>query len=112
MVLRGTNRTDLVGVPPTTEANRPEQGTAAANERSLAAVPIQRPPMPTGPVSRPSERPGEPVTAGLPVGAGPTAAPLPSRNDVTMAKMVGLLKASGDPQLAILIGRLRRSRGI
>ncbi len=57
------------------EATRPEQGTAAANERALEALPMQQAPpvMPgaRGPLTRPTERPNEPITAGLSTGPGP-----------------------------------------
>jgi hypothetical protein len=63
----------VTDVPPTTEANRPEHGTQAANERALSVVPMPQgtPPGGRGPLTRPTERPGEPITAGLAVGPGP-----------------------------------------
>lgn len=54
------------------EATAPEHGTKAANERALAALPAQPPPVPgaRGPLTRPTERPNEPITAGLATGPG------------------------------------------
>lgn len=94
------------------EATAAPQGTAAANERALAAVPLATPtvPVPRGPVNRPTDRPLEPVQAGLPVGPGGSGIPLPDRNDKTMAQLDGLLRVSQDPALAVMVGRLKAAR--
>lgn len=77
-----TNRTDLnrerVALP------TPDTGTygeAAAQRRGLQAVPAGVPKLP--PFNRPTEFPNEPITAGMPRGAGPgpeALANLPSAN--------------------------------
>lgn len=103
----GQNRTDLVAQPPL-EANAPEYGRKAADQRAQAALPMMS--RPIGPVDRPTERPGEPVTAGLPVGPGPGGMPPPPRDDVVMARLRGLVQASQDPRLAVLVGKLQASR--
>ncbi len=74
------------------EATAPEQGTAAANERALAALPLgQSQPMAPGargPLTRPTERPDEPVTAGLSTGAGPGPAFASSLTDLDRVKAI------------------------
>ncbi len=72
------------------EATRPEQGTDAANERALEALPMQQTPpvMPgaRGPLTRPTERPNEPITAGLSTGPGP--GPSQSLTDLDRIKAI------------------------
>lgn len=97
------NRTDLISRRPG-DLPSDAHGEKAAREARASALPA-------GPVSRPpvlgaSGRPSEPVTAGLPIGAGPPARPLPSRRDTTVAQLQALARESGDPRVAILLGRL------
>lgn len=80
------NRTDLNGgkVP---MAAAPNQTYGKAGEQLAAqrAVPVAAPPAPAapagplpgsfGPLTRPTERPSEPLTAGAPFGAGPSTLP-------------------------------------
>ena len=67
--------TDTAGTPalPPVAATAPEQGTQAANARAMAAVPM---PGQRGSMMRPTERPNEPVTAGLSTGPGPGPGPM------------------------------------
>lgn len=63
-----SNRTDLN--QPVRTGPSQEYGERAALERQQQAMPLpQRRSVP--PINRPTERPNEPVTAGLPVGPGP-----------------------------------------
>lgn len=69
-------RTDLNqagGGPPKARFTGQPYGVAAAQERAQDAVPTGPPPPIPGasPLHSPSARPGEPVTAGAPVGPGP-----------------------------------------
>jgi hypothetical protein len=70
-------------------------------------------PAPRGPFDRPTERPGEPVTAGLPVGPGPGPEALGMAPPITagagnLAAVLGqLASASGDSNLAMLAQRAR-----
>lgn len=65
----------MAGVPqvPAT-ARRPQYGDQARMDRMQQAIPVDAAPTDAAPppaLLRPSERPGEPVTAGIPMGAGP-----------------------------------------
>lgn len=100
------NRTDLLTPDPSRPPGDPTAGTygqGVARQGASAGLPAAKRPDVLGPTTRP----GEPVTAGLPIGPGPTAIPLPSRNDKVLAELQALVMASGDPQLAILVGRLQ-----
>lgn len=75
-----SNRTDLNGTVPVMAAPDQPYGEAGAQRAAQQAVPLRgAPPVPRPPVTPdqvpnlldPTARPGEPVTAGLPVGAGP-----------------------------------------
>lgn len=110
-----SNRSDL---------NRPgvgqTYGTASAQQSAMSAVPISAPsagvPMPAqapavpqpgsgGPFNRPSERPGEPVTAGLPLGPGPGPEALGTdlRDTPAVAELRALYAMFPDPDLADLL---------
>ena len=70
------NRSDLRNVkPPMQAAPGQGYGEAKAQMDAQRAVPVAPPPPPQPadlpPLTRPSERPNEPVTAGLPIGPGP-----------------------------------------
>lgn len=67
------NRVDLSTVkPPMVAAPGQAYGEAGAQLEAQRAVPMGPPPLPDlPPFSRSTERPDEPVTAGLPVGPGP-----------------------------------------
>lgn len=64
------NRSDLQGAQPVTAATGQAYGQAGAQRAAQQAIPLPGPGE-LGPFDRPTERPQEPVTAGLPVGAGP-----------------------------------------
>jgi hypothetical protein len=77
------NRTDLqnaVKKMPVTAAPGQTYGEAGAQRAAQKAVPMgapQAPPMQVTPLSAPTERPNEPITAGNPLGAGPGMESLP-----------------------------------
>jgi hypothetical protein len=102
----GANRTDLIGDPSRAPGAPARDTQGQGVVRQEAAVGLPTPGRPD--VFGPSTRPNEPVTAGLPIGAGPSARPLPGRGDSVLAELEGLVLASGDPQLAILVARLQR----
>lgn len=68
------------------------------------------------PLSAGSGRPGEPVTAGLPVGAGPGPEVLPGslfpqRSNAAIDQLQLLADITGDPYLATLLQRARGGAG-
>lgn len=66
-----------------------------------------------GPLDRPTERPGEPLTAGAPVGPGPNTLPLPSTPD-PMLTTIAALNSLGDalhPMLRGVVRDLQASQG-
>lgn len=68
------NRTDLQGAQPVRAATGQPYGQAQAQQQAQRAVPLPQQefvPPNFGAFDRPTEMPHEPVTAGLPVGAGP-----------------------------------------
>lgn len=62
-------RSDLNALPVRTATGQ-TYGQAGAQQAAQSAVPMA-PPRPTTPLGAPTTRPNEPVTAGLPTGAGP-----------------------------------------
>lgn len=87
-----SNRTDLnnpVKKLPITAATGQTYGEAGAQRQAQKAVPMgapqppqaaqqqQRQPLPVTPLTAPTERPDEPITAGNPLGAGPGMDVLP-----------------------------------
>lgn len=99
------NRTDLMDssrLPG--EAAAGTQGEATELAETVRGTPSPRPAR--LPVVRKSERPDEPVTAGLPIGPGPSGAGLPSRGVSTVDIYRALVRRTRDPQLAILLGRM------
>lgn len=85
----------------------------AAAPPAAPSQPMVRPPGASGPFDRPTERPREPVTAGLPVGPGPGPEALGLGPPITagagnLAVVLGqLASASGDSNLAMLAQRAR-----
>lgn len=66
-----------------------------------------------GAFGRPTERPGEPLTAGAPVGPGPNATPLPSAPDPFLAT-IAALNSLGDtlhPMLRGVVTQLQAAQG-
>ena len=83
------NRTDLASDP------NMDKNTAATG--GLDSAPPPGPPMRTPDdspmLTDPSQRPGEPITAGLPIGAGPGPAPDPRQSETRdMKKWLPLLE--------------------
>lgn len=89
------NRTDLNTSLPKTAAPGQTYGSGVAQMRAQSAMPMGAQPTPApaplsappgqppvqpgqfGPLDRPTDRPGEPLTAGAPVGPGPNSMSLP-----------------------------------
>ena len=101
------NRTDLLDSS-RLPGETPAGSSGQVAKREALAPQRQVPPPVRGQGTR---RPNEPVTAGLPIGAGPGPTPLPSRGDQTIDRYRALLSASRDPVLAMLVGRLREANG-
>jgi hypothetical protein len=71
-------------------------------------MPMQRtPPLP---LSAPTQRPDEPVTAGAPVGAGPNVLPGPDANAAGYQSALGLVQqaAATSPEASALLQRLQQ----
>lgn len=108
------NRSDL-----NKPASADVYGDRVARERRMEAVPLQRaaPPTPQGmqgpaapmPFDRPSERPMEPVTAGLPTGAGPGPEVLGLR-DGPADELRAIYLATGSEAIRELIEAMEEGR--
>lgn len=97
------NRTDL-----TAQAVRtaPSQSYGQATEQAAAqqAIPLPQAPEPgASAFHRPSERPAEPLTAGMPMGAGPGPSITQQAFDPIAETLSAAYKAQPSPQLAALI---------
>lgn len=98
-------------------ARRPQYGDQAAQAQATAAVPVGPAPGDAPPpLMRPSERPGEPVTAGAPVGAGPgpealagAAIPAGSRLDLAL-QVRAIASRYPNPNLLALLADLEGGR--
>lgn len=129
-----SNRTDLNQpnrLPPTAATGQP-YGQAKAQLDAQQAIPLQSgPSLPTPPPAaapdvpyqlpqagdflRPTERPDEPVTAGVPVGPGPGPEALSIRDDQGLTDILGYLPAleilasqpGSSQQLRTLVRRIR-----
>jgi len=121
------NRTDLTNPPNPGQARFKGQpyGAASEQEQAQAVVPPQPPPGPPGappaagppPIppgglgafNRPTDRPGEPLTSGLPMGpgAGPEALGLTSRNDPVSMQLRALYQQFPIPELADLLDEIQ-----
>ena len=97
------NRTDLMD--PSRQAGEPPADQYGQGGRPTA-VPQRRREIP----NMLTERPSEPVQAGLPSGPGPGPSGL-RRSDKTLTELQALVSESGDPQLAVLVGRIAGRRG-
>ena len=75
-----SNRTDMNqnqgSTQPIAAAPNQPYGVASAQKAAQRTVPLPVAAAPIKPFSRPTERPNEPVTAGLPVGEGSNLSPL------------------------------------
>jgi len=131
------NRSDLRTVKPATPTGQPYGANKAISDSAAAlppgAAPAGAPPMPQGAPSagpmpgdsgdfmRPTERPNEPITAGLSVGpgAGPEAlTTIPTQDDddvdlVALAQYLPTLELMANSSTATSAGRnlVRRIRG-
>jgi hypothetical protein len=131
------NRTDLPGkpLPVTTVPNQP-YGVAGQQQAAQAALPMAGAPQPPpgtqtqlpadaqpqvpmpgaapgsfGAFTRPTERPGEPPTAGLPIGAGPGPNPLLQPPDSTIVLLNSLANAPGaSPEVQALAAYVNTGR--
>lgn len=116
------NRSDLAAQPVKTAPGQ-VYGAQAAQARAQQAVPLptsppaQAPapqPMPTPPdpgmLHAPTARPGEPVTAGLPIGAGPGPEALPGGlpQDQVLANMYRAFQMAPSDGLRALIAQTER----
>ena len=75
---------------------------------SAAPAPAPAPVMPgsLGPLNRPTERPGEPITAGASFGPGPTPGTqfvVPRESDPVLNELRGLYQAYPSPELADML---------
>jgi hypothetical protein len=117
-----TNRSDLNAQPVRTAPGQP-YGQAVAQQRAQQAIPlpatppVQASPAPAVPpdpgmLHAPSARPGEPVTAGLPVGAGPGPEALGTipQNDQILSNLYAAYRANPTEGLRALIEQTERMR--
>ena len=105
---------------PSSPASGPSGGGAGVPPGNGVAVPQQLPPnpyeiaagIPAGPPSlgAPTQRPFEPLTAGLATGPGPGPEILPGNGDRVATVYEKLAAATGDPRIAELAARARVSR--
>lgn len=115
------NRSDLNEAAPSKQ-----YGSRAAQERSMAAVPVAPPPSSGGllppatgggaqllPFDRPTERPHEPLTSGLSQGPGPGPEVLAmQRPDVLVMGLASLNQITNpDPDTKRLIDQLQATIG-
>ena len=108
-----SNRTDLSGVkpPPVTAAPGQPYGVAGAQIAAQQAVPVAPPPTTVTPqdlppLSRPTDRPNEPVTAGMPIGPGPGPEVLPPLGNDNLNFLRGIYTQFPDEQVRDLIEAL------
>lgn len=81
---------------------QPPGAPAPADQNQLAQA-VQNYQAPTGNLLAPSQRPSEPVTAGLPSGPGPGPGVLPTGPDVVGAQLRALYAVSPSPDILRLI---------
>lgn len=116
------NRSDLTAQPVRTAPSQ-EYGQGVAQQNAQKALPLAQvssvaaaPPSQVNPVpdpgmlSAPTSRPGEPVTAGLPIGAGP--GPGPGQGDNVLADLQRVYAFSGAEEVRQIIERLQHERGL
>lgn len=96
-------RVDLSTVkPPIAAAPGQAYGKAKEQIDAQKAVPIQAPP-PLAPLDRPTDRPDEPLTAGMPIGAGPGPEVLPAFGDDSLTHLRAIFTRFPDPHLRELL---------
>lgn len=99
------SRTDLNAVKPLTPRAAPGQtyGAATAQVAAQEAVPMAAAPEPLAPLNRPSERPTEPVTAGMNMGPGPGSEAIPDFGDDAMTTLRAIYSRYPTEELRALI---------
>lgn len=113
------NRSDLnTAAPPgtaATPAHGPDPfGNQAAAQRAQQIIPVQPPPQPGsfGALDRPSERPGEPITEGMAMGAGrgPEVLPVPIGENRVVDELRAIFAVNPTPALAEMLRRAQMRR--
>lgn len=101
-----SNRTDLNSGPRIDALRGQPYGEAGAQIASQQALPMAPPPIP---LTAPTNRPNEPIQAGLPIGPGPgpEAAAIPSPDPVEMT-LRGLYEMYPNRDLAELLEDIDR----
>jgi hypothetical protein len=111
-----TNRTDLNQPVRTVPGQTYGQAGQQAAAQQAIPLPQSAGPPPPGPglLAAPSNRPGEPVTAGLPIGPGPgpEAVGMPTPDQTTLSDLKVLLVQHPNEQLRQIVERLEQSSGV
>lgn len=94
--------------PTPAQPQAPVAAAAGPSIQDLIAQAQMGPPPVQGGLFGPSTNPTQPVTAGAPVGAGPSMVPTMRRRDVTAEILDELARATGDSLIADLAGVARR----
>lgn len=98
-------RTDLNAQPVKTAPSQ-HYGDAQAQAQAQQAIPLPQQPAPTPgaqPFHRPTDRPAEPLTAGMPIGPGPGPSMAQPAVDPIAETLRAAYAAQPSPQLAALI---------
>lgn len=122
-----SNRTDLQAAQPIRTAPGQPYGAAGQQAAAQQAIPLPATPQPSaspvqppsatppepGMLTGPTTRPGEPVTAGLTVGAGPgpEAVAGGAPGDQVLQNLYRAFKIAPTPGLQALIAQTERMRG-
>lgn len=115
-----SNRSDLAQAPRAAPSKR--YGEAQASLDAQKAVPLPQasapgpagPPPPAGPLpgdlgfTAPSSRPAEPITAGLPIGAGPGPSALQPAVDPVVETLRAAYRAFPNAETAALLEAIER----
>jgi hypothetical protein len=120
------NRTDLPGkTQPITVASGQEYGTRGAQEDAQRAIPLPAgapPPAPTSlgsvtagpitPLDAPTQRPNEPLTHGLPIGAGggPEVLGGSVNSNDPVLYLEGLYQSTNDPSVYAMLQEARTAK--
>lgn len=107
-------------LPPTAPGGQ-TYGARAEQERAQRAVPMGRPDPPVVDLLGPSQRPDEPITAGVPFGPGPgpeavafpvgEMRPQPGSPEDIRERLVGIYERFPNPGLRALIAALDEQSG-
>lgn len=93
-----TNPSTAAGGPPAAPPVDPRQRMQAVADQAVAAMQQRQYPGPI--LTRPSARTDEPVTAGLPVGAGPGPEALGAPRGRVADELARIARLTGDPVMA------------